>query len=238
MFRFSPWTSGVDRTRSDPRYGEVFMSTQENVQIVKDFFAAMGAYNKQDLLALVAEDIEWIIPGEDWPLAPGDPRQPTHCWPARDTRGGPSHERFGHRYRRNAGEGTGRWPQAAGGVSLRAGNDPLSFANLSSGSGREVDRGWIGNATGVIACERAHVGPEIASGRTRLRRSGRGLAIYVDVGMADVCEDLRRRGARSGDAGHRLRVAPRSLPCLAAGRPLAPVRPCPKIGEFWTCGSR
>src|ERR1700677_1582184 len=60
---------GVDRTRSDPRNGEVFMSTEENVQIVKDFFAAMGGHNKQDLLALVAEDIEWIIPGEDWPLA-------------------------------------------------------------------------------------------------------------------------------------------------------------------------
>jgi uncharacterized protein len=45
------------------------MSTKENVQIVKDFFAAMGAYNKQDLLALVAADIEWIIPGEGWPLA-------------------------------------------------------------------------------------------------------------------------------------------------------------------------
>ena len=45
------------------------MSVEENVQIVKDFFAAMGGYNKQDLLALVAEDIEWIIPGEDWPLA-------------------------------------------------------------------------------------------------------------------------------------------------------------------------
>ena len=45
------------------------MSTQENVQIVKDFFAAMGSYNEQDLLALAAEDIEWIIPGEDWPLA-------------------------------------------------------------------------------------------------------------------------------------------------------------------------
>jgi ketosteroid isomerase-like protein len=48
---------------------KVSMSTQENVQIVKDFFAAMGAYNKHDLLALVAEDIEWIVPGEDWPLA-------------------------------------------------------------------------------------------------------------------------------------------------------------------------
>lgn len=45
------------------------MSTQENVKVVKDFFAAIGAYNKQDLLALVAEDIEWIIPGENWPLA-------------------------------------------------------------------------------------------------------------------------------------------------------------------------
>jgi ketosteroid isomerase-like protein len=45
------------------------MSTQENVQSVKDFFTAMGSGDKQGLLALVAEDIEWIIPGEDWPLA-------------------------------------------------------------------------------------------------------------------------------------------------------------------------
>ena len=45
------------------------MSTEKNVQTVKSFFAAMGSYKKQDLLALVAEDIEWIIPGEDWPLA-------------------------------------------------------------------------------------------------------------------------------------------------------------------------
>jgi uncharacterized protein len=45
------------------------MSTEENVQVVKDFFAAMGGHKKQDLLALVTEDIEWIIPGEDWPLA-------------------------------------------------------------------------------------------------------------------------------------------------------------------------
>jgi ketosteroid isomerase-like protein len=45
------------------------MSTQENVQTVKNFFAAMGGGDKQRLLALVAEDIEWIIPGEDWPLA-------------------------------------------------------------------------------------------------------------------------------------------------------------------------
>ena len=45
------------------------MSNEENVQVVKDFFAAIGDYNKHDLLALVAEDIEWIIPGEGWPLA-------------------------------------------------------------------------------------------------------------------------------------------------------------------------
>jgi uncharacterized protein len=45
------------------------MSTQENVQIVKNFFAAMGGHDKHELLALAAEEIEWIIPGEDWPLA-------------------------------------------------------------------------------------------------------------------------------------------------------------------------
>ena len=45
------------------------MSTEQNVQIVKDFFAAMGSGDKQGLLALSAEDIEWIIPGQDWPLA-------------------------------------------------------------------------------------------------------------------------------------------------------------------------
>jgi len=45
------------------------MSIQKNVQIVKDFFAAMGSGDKQGLLALTAEDIEWIIPGEDWALA-------------------------------------------------------------------------------------------------------------------------------------------------------------------------
>ena len=45
------------------------MSTQENVQIVKDFLAAMGSGDDQRLLSLAAEDVEWIIPGEDWPLA-------------------------------------------------------------------------------------------------------------------------------------------------------------------------
>ncbi len=45
------------------------MSTHKNVQTVKDFFAAIGRGDREGLLALVAEDIEWIIPGEDWPLA-------------------------------------------------------------------------------------------------------------------------------------------------------------------------
>ena len=45
------------------------MSTEKNVQIVKSFLAAVGRRDKQDLLALSAKDIEWIIPGEDWPLA-------------------------------------------------------------------------------------------------------------------------------------------------------------------------
>ena len=45
------------------------MSVEDNVQTVKDFFAAMGRGDKQGLLALSDEDIEWIIPGKDWPLA-------------------------------------------------------------------------------------------------------------------------------------------------------------------------
>ena len=49
------------------------MSIEKNVQIVKSFLAALSCWDKQGLLALSAEDIEWIIPGEDWPLAG------THC---------------------------------------------------------------------------------------------------------------------------------------------------------------
>ena len=45
------------------------MSIESNVQIVKNFLAALGGRDKQGLLALSAENIEWIIPGEDWPLA-------------------------------------------------------------------------------------------------------------------------------------------------------------------------
>src|SRR6202171_192604 len=67
MKRIESGPIGSDRIRCMGN-GEISMSTQENVQIVKDFFAAMGR-DKQGLLALAAEDIEWIIPGEDWPLA-------------------------------------------------------------------------------------------------------------------------------------------------------------------------
>ena len=45
------------------------MSVKENVQIVKDAFAAFGRGDIQGVLALLAEDIEWIVPGEGLPLA-------------------------------------------------------------------------------------------------------------------------------------------------------------------------
>lgn len=45
------------------------MSIEKYIQTVKDFFAAIGRGDREALMALVAEDIEWIIPGEDWPLA-------------------------------------------------------------------------------------------------------------------------------------------------------------------------
>lgn len=45
------------------------MSIEKNVQTVKDFLAALGRRDKQGLLTLSAKDIEWIVPGVDWPLA-------------------------------------------------------------------------------------------------------------------------------------------------------------------------
>ncbi|HZW18800.1 MAG TPA: nuclear transport factor 2 family protein [Luteimonas sp.] len=45
------------------------MSTRENVQVVQDFFAALRRGDRPGVLALCADDIEWIIPGQDWPLA-------------------------------------------------------------------------------------------------------------------------------------------------------------------------
>ena len=45
------------------------MNIEESVQTVKNFLAALGDRKFQGLLALAAEDIEWIIPGQGWPLA-------------------------------------------------------------------------------------------------------------------------------------------------------------------------
>lgn len=45
------------------------MSTTHDVETVKDFFAAIGRGDREALLALAADDIEWIIPGRNWPLA-------------------------------------------------------------------------------------------------------------------------------------------------------------------------
>ena len=45
------------------------MSIDQNIQTVKNFFAAIGHGDLDALLALVAEDLEWIIPGKGWPLA-------------------------------------------------------------------------------------------------------------------------------------------------------------------------
>jgi uncharacterized protein len=44
------------------------MSIEKNVQVVKDFFAAIARGDIQGLRALSAEDIEWLIPG-DWAWA-------------------------------------------------------------------------------------------------------------------------------------------------------------------------
>ncbi len=45
------------------------MSTTHTVETVKDFFAAIGRGDREALLALAADDIEWIIPGRNWSLA-------------------------------------------------------------------------------------------------------------------------------------------------------------------------
>jgi uncharacterized protein len=49
--------------------GKNKMSAEDNIQIMKSFFAAIGSGDKERLRELSAEDIEWIIPGRDWPLA-------------------------------------------------------------------------------------------------------------------------------------------------------------------------
>jgi ketosteroid isomerase-like protein len=45
------------------------MSSGANIQTVKNFFAAIGDGRRDSLMALMAEDIEWIIPDKGWPLA-------------------------------------------------------------------------------------------------------------------------------------------------------------------------
>ena len=45
------------------------MGTQENVQLVKEGYAAFSRSDIPGLLALMAEDVEWIIPGAGLPLA-------------------------------------------------------------------------------------------------------------------------------------------------------------------------
>lgn len=45
------------------------MSIEKNIKTVKDFFASIGRGDREAPLALVTEDIEWIIPGRGWPQA-------------------------------------------------------------------------------------------------------------------------------------------------------------------------
>jgi ketosteroid isomerase-like protein len=45
------------------------MSDKTNRAIVGDFFDAIGSGDNGRLLALIAEDIEWIVPGKGRPLA-------------------------------------------------------------------------------------------------------------------------------------------------------------------------
>ncbi len=68
-FPFHPHRGIGSSANRSVRNGEIPMSIEKNIQTVKDFFAAIGRGDREALLALVAEDIEWIIPGEDWPLA-------------------------------------------------------------------------------------------------------------------------------------------------------------------------
>jgi ketosteroid isomerase-like protein len=69
IFPFHPHRGIGSSANRSVRNGEIPMSIEKNIQTVKDFFAAIGRGDREALLALVAEDIEWIVPGEDWPLA-------------------------------------------------------------------------------------------------------------------------------------------------------------------------
>jgi hypothetical protein len=69
IFPFHPHRGIGSSANRSVQNGEIPMSIEKNIRTVKDFFAAIGRGDREGLLALVAEDIEWIIPGEDWPLA-------------------------------------------------------------------------------------------------------------------------------------------------------------------------
>ena len=69
IFPFHPHRGIGSSANRSVRNGEIPMSIEKNIQTVKDFFATIGRGDREALLALVAEDIEWIIPGTDWPLA-------------------------------------------------------------------------------------------------------------------------------------------------------------------------
>jgi hypothetical protein len=45
------------------------MSTQDSLQVVKEGFAAFGRGDIAGLLALMAADVEWAIPGTDLPTS-------------------------------------------------------------------------------------------------------------------------------------------------------------------------
>jgi uncharacterized protein len=57
----------TDTTRSDK--GRDFDEHTRECPDCEEFVCRMGRGDKQGLLTLSAEDIEWIIPGEGWPLA-------------------------------------------------------------------------------------------------------------------------------------------------------------------------
>jgi len=118
------------------------------------------------------------------------------------------------------------WTLAVGFIVLAGG---LSFANRSSGRRAETESGWPAGSTW---CSR--VGP-------RDRRSvslwtGQTLAIDRHEELRGV--PVRRRGARTGGAGRRPRVAARSHPWRAGTPPSAPAHPCSETDASVTRGSR
>ncbi|MHC5731449.1 MAG: hypothetical protein ACYTXY_46675, partial [Nostoc sp.] len=80
----APHLSGED----DQLERRDLMSIEENVQIVKDFFAAMGGYSKRDLLALAAEDMNgsFQVRAGRWPARTAGTRNWRMCFKRRPKR--------------------------------------------------------------------------------------------------------------------------------------------------------